>query len=122
MKTKNKACVTIVTVARFGAGWSLLVMCLLLSITRGICGQAELATFEAHLRGSVVDKRTLDVFLDPKELSWAKFDPVTGYRLGNYMPRDGIDRSSTISTVGSYGMRTARAYVNQPCRINTYGD
>src|SRR5215470_4940144 len=48
-------------------------------------GQQSLPTFEAYLRKSVVDKRTLDVFLSPKELSWAKFDPVTGYRLGNYI-------------------------------------
>jgi hypothetical protein len=84
--------------------------------------QTSPPTFEDYLRKSVVDRKTLDVFLDPKQLSWAKFDPVTGYRLGNYMPRDGIDRSSTISTSHSNGMRTAHAYVDKPCRINTYGD
>src|SRR5215510_128048 len=79
-------------------------------------------SYEAYLRRSVVDKKTLDVFLDPKELSWAKFDPITGYRLGNYMPSDGLDRSSTLSTSQPNGMRTARAYVDRPCRINAYGD
>jgi hypothetical protein len=64
----------------------------------GLAGQQSLPTFEAYLRKSVVDKKTLDVFLSPKELSWAKFDPVTGYRLGNYLPRDGINGSSTIFT------------------------
>ena len=93
----------------------------LLSPTGSTCGQTP-PTFETHLRKSVVDRKTLDVFLDPKELSWAKFDPITGYRLGNYMPRDGIDRSSTISTSWSNGMRTAHAYVDKPCRINTYGN
>jgi hypothetical protein len=38
------------------------------------------------------------------------------------MPRDGINQSSTISTAQSNGMRTAHAYVDKPCRINTYGD
>jgi hypothetical protein len=38
------------------------------------------------------------------------------------MPKDGIDRSSTISTSQTNGMRTAHAYVDKPCRINTYGD
>src|SRR5262249_16719337 len=70
-------------------------------------GQDAPLTFEEYLRKSVVDKSTLDVFLDPQQLSWAKFDAITGYRLGNYMPRDGIDRSWTISTVQSNGMRTA---------------
>jgi len=87
-----------------------------------IYAQSAPPTFETYLRKSVVDKKTLDVFLDPKELSWARFDPITGYRLGNYMPRDGMDRSSTISTSRSNGARTAHAYVDKPCRINTYGD
>jgi len=85
-------------------------------------GQSEPPTLETYLRRSVVDRKTLDVFLDPERLSWAKFDPVTGYRLGNYMPRDGIDRSSTISTSGRDGARTRHAYAERPCRINTYGD
>ena len=85
-------------------------------------GQTAPVSFEDYLRKSAVDRQTLEVFLDPKQISWAKFDPVTGYRLGNYMPKDGIDRSSTISTSQSNGMRTARAYVDRPCRINTYGD
>src|SRR5262249_11495948 len=94
----------------------------LLSRSDATSGQDAPLTFEDYLRKSVVDKSTLDVFLDPHQLSWAKFDAITGYRLGNYMPRDGIDRSSTISTVQSNGMRTAHAYVDKPCRINTYGD
>ncbi|MFN0127169.1 MAG: hypothetical protein ACKV19_10855 [Verrucomicrobiales bacterium] len=82
----------------------------------------DLPTFETYLRKSVVDRRTLDVFLDPRQLSWAKFDPVTGYRLGNYMPRDGIGQSSTISTSQANGARTAFAYIDKPCRINSYGN
>src|SRR6185503_914700 len=94
-----------------------------LAIPQGAEGQAPtLPTFETYLRRSVVDKKTLEVFLDPKQLSWAKFDPITGYRLGNYLPKDGINQSSTISTSQSNGMRTAHAYVDKPCRINTYGD
>ena len=102
-------------------GEILLATCWLLSTLNPACGQTP-PTFETYLRKSVVDKKTLDVFLDSKELSWAKFDPITGYRLGNYMPRDGIDRSSTISTSRSNGSRAAHAYVDKPCRINTYGD
>ena len=94
----------------------------LTSVTNPAYAQDQPPTFETYLRKSVVDKRTLDVFLDPNQLSWAKFDPITGYRLGNYMPRDGMDRSSTISTSQSNGMRTAHVHVDKPCRINTYGN
>jgi hypothetical protein len=111
MNNKNKA----------HAGF-LAAACWLLSLPTPIHGQPVPMTYEAYLRKSIVDKKTLDVFLDPKQLSWAKFDPITGYRLGNYMPRDGIDQSSTISTSQSNGMRTAYAYANKPCRINTYGN
>lgn len=101
--------------------WLVGVCCVTWNLSSAFA-QSELPTFEAYLRKSVVDKKTLDVFLSPKELSWAKFDPVTGYRLGNYMPRDGMDKSSTISTSRSNGARTAQAYVDKRCRINTYGD
>ncbi len=108
--------------SRSRLGSTLVTVCWLLSTSDAIYGQAGPPTFETYLRRSVVDKKTLDVFLDPKQLSWAKFDPVTGYRLGNYMPVDGINRSSTLSTSQPNGMRTARAYVDGPCRINAYGD
>ena len=115
-------CVSFLTVDRIRSSSVLIAACWLLAASDSTYGQATPPTFETYLRKSVVDKKTLDVFLDPKQLSWAKFDPITGYRLGNYMPRDGINQSSTISTAQSNGMRTAHAYVDKPCRINTYGD
>src|SRR4026207_2558608 len=96
--------------------------CAMFALPCAIHGQSAPVTYETGLRESVVTKQTLDVFLDPKQPSWAKFDPVTGYRLGNYLPKDGINKSSTISTSQPDGTRTARAYVDRPCRINTYGD
>jgi hypothetical protein len=106
----------------FRAGSPLLAAGCLFAATASLYAQAAPIRFEDYLRRSVVDRKTLEVFLDPKEFSWAKFDPVTGYRLGNYMPRDGMDRSATISTSRSNGARTAQAYVDKPCRINTYGN
>src|SRR5215831_19016205 len=111
MKTKYKACPAPPKIGGLRAGRALTAAYWLLSAVDATCGQSGPVTFDAYLRRSVVDKKTLEVFLDPTQLSWAKFDPVTGYRLGNYMPRDGIDRSSTISTVASNGTRTAHAYV-----------
>jgi hypothetical protein len=101
--------------------WVVVGICTLSLALNGVLAQAQ-PTFEEHLRGSVVDKKTLDVFLDPKEPSWAKFDPVTGYRLGNYLPKDGMDQSSTIATSHPEGMRRMSAYADKPCRINTYGN
>lgn len=73
-----------------------------------------------YLRKSAVKKEILDVFLN--ENSWARFDPELGYILGNYMPRDGIDESYTISTSMPDGSRSRQIYANRPCRINTYGN
>jgi len=101
--------------------WRLVALGLLTAMEIA-CGQETPPTFAEYLRRSVVDRKTLEVFLDDRQLSWAKFDPVTGYRLGNFLPKDGMDRSSTISTSQSNGMRTAHAYAGRPCRINTYGD
>ncbi len=79
-------------------------------------------TFEQYIRDSVVTREEIDIFLDPTAPSWAQFDAELGYTLGNSMPRDGIDASSTISTVQKNGARAAQLYADKPCRINTYGN
>jgi len=80
----------------------------------------EKISFEDYIRAHVASKREIDVFLH--EMSWAQFDPEVGYILGNYMPRDGVDTSSTFSTVQPDGARTSFMYQDKPCRINTYGN
>lgn len=77
-------------------------------------------SFEEYIRDTVPARKEIDVFLN--EMSWAQFDPDIGYILGNYMPHDGMDGSSTISTIQSNGARTSFMYVDEPCRINTYGN
>jgi len=79
-------------------------------------------TYEQYIRQTAVTVEDIDRFLDPDEPTWAQFDPELGYILGNYMPKDGIDGSSTISTVQKNGARTAMMYADRPCRINTYGN
>ncbi len=80
----------------------------------------EKKSFKEYIKEGVPAKKDIDVFLN--DVSWAKFDPDVGYIMGNYMPHDGIDGSSTISTVRPNGARTSFMYVNKPCRINTYGN
>lgn len=80
----------------------------------------EKKSYAAYLRNSAVPKEELDIFLH--ENSWAQFDPEVGYILGNYMPHDGMDNSSTLSTVMKDGKRTNQVYADKPCRINTYGN
>ncbi len=82
-------------------------------------GQKKIS-IEDYVRANVPSKEEINVFLH--EMSWAQFDPEVGYILGNYMPRDGMDGSSTISTVQSDGARTSFMYKGKPCRINTYGN
>jgi len=77
-------------------------------------------SFEQYLRESAVSRDVIDRFL--RGPSWAQFDPELGYILGNYLPADGIDGSSTISTVQPNGARTSFMYAGRKCRINTYGD
>ena len=77
-------------------------------------------TYKDYIRKNVAAKQEIDVFLN--ERSWAKFDSVTGYKLGNYMPHDGIDNSSTISTSQPSGARTSFIYSKKKSRINAYGD
>lgn len=77
-------------------------------------------TYKDYIRKNVAVRQEIDVFLN--ELSWAKFDSVTGYKLGNYMPHDGIDNGFTISTSQPNGARTSFIYSNKKCRINAYGN
>jgi len=83
-------------------------------------GQQVPVTFKEYIMQNVATKKEIDVFLH--EMSWAKFDSVTGYKLGNYMPHDGVDNSSTISTSRADGTRRSFMYIDKPCRLNTYGN
>jgi len=98
------------------------LLMILLMVAVSASGQSENKpmSFEQYIRENIPEKAAIEVFLN--ELSWAKFDPETGYKLGNYMPHDGMDKSSTISTSNPDGTRTSFVYANKPCRINTYGD
>lgn len=77
-------------------------------------------TFEQFLEASAVPKEVIDRFL--RGPSWARFDPELGYVPGNYLPEDGMDKSSSISTVQANGARTSFLYADRKCRLNTYGD
>jgi len=77
-------------------------------------------SYAEYLRKSAVPKKELEIFLEKN--SWAQFDSEVGYILGNYMPHDGIDNSSTLSTVMKDGKRFNQIYADKPCRINTYGN
>jgi hypothetical protein len=77
-------------------------------------------TYLQYIQENLATKAEIDVFLH--ELSWAQFDPEIGYTLGNYMPHDGIDHSSTLSTSKRSVARTSFLYADKPCRINTYGN
>lgn len=79
-------------------------------------------TFEEYLLSSAIDPHLLDDFLNPQHPSWAKFDPVTGYQLNHSIQHDGMDGSSTVSTVQANGARLQRPYINKHSRINTYGN
>ena len=93
---------------------------LVLAISTTSAAETTHETIDDYVRANVPAKKEIDIFLN--EMSWAKFDPDVGYTLGSYMPRDGIDGSSTFSTSQADGTRTSFLYKGQPCRINTYGN
>lgn len=74
------------------------------------------------LRPHVLQKETLDRFLDPKAQVWAKFDPELGYLLRNSFVRDGVDGCHTLARYQPTGQRQQVNFPDLPCRINTYGD
>lgn len=76
--------------------------------------------YKEYIQKGVPVKKEIDVFLN--ELSWSKFDPELGYKLGNFMPHDGYDQSATISTAQPNGARTSMVYANKRSRINSYGN
>ena len=90
------------------------------SAALGQGAEPQRQSFEEYIRETIPAREEIDVFLN--EMSWAQFDRDTGYILSNYMPHDGMDGSSTLSTVQSNGARTSFMYKDRPCRINTYGD
>lgn len=99
----------------------ILLLAQLLSLRAALAQPPRAAvTFERYIRQHLPAREEIDVFLN--DMSWAQFDSEVGYVLSNYMPRDGIDSSSTISTVRENGARTAFLYRGQPCRINSYGN
>jgi hypothetical protein len=79
-----------------------------------------LPTWEQFLKASTVPRSDLDRFLAGP--SWARFDPELGYVPGSYLPADGMDNSSSISTVQANGARTQFLYAGRKARINTYGN
>lgn len=77
-------------------------------------------SFTEYIRDTVPSQREIDVFLN--KTSWVRFDRDVGYVLDNYMPRDGMDNSASISTIQANGARRSFMYQDKPCRINTYGN
>jgi len=75
-----------------------------------------------YLAESVWTREDVDRFLDPDHPNWARFDPITGYRLNDLVMHDGVDGSSTLNTYLPNSARMTINYADRPCRINTYGD
>jgi hypothetical protein len=74
------------------------------------------------LRPYVMDRQSVEDFLNPRTRVWARFDPDTGYLLRNSFMRDGVDSSHTLARYEATGQRFQVNFRDRPCRINTYGN
>ena len=70
----------------------------LASISAAVAASAALArqgntngALRSFLQPHVLQRSSLDQFLDPKAQVWARFDPELGYLLRNAFVRDGVD-------------------------------
>jgi len=75
-----------------------------------------------YLAVSAWSTADVDYFLDPTTPSWARFDPETGYGLGNVSVRDGVDGAYTFNSYAPDGARRMARQDGRPCRIDTFGD
>ena len=77
-------------------------------------------TFEEYIKLNISSKSEIDGFLNTN--SCFRYDAELGFIMDNYMPKDGIDNSSTLSTFEANGARTRLMYRTKQCRINTFGN
>jgi len=72
---------------------------------------------------SAYHKDEIERVLDKKNPAFVQFDPVLGYVLNTYIFRDGMRKTLSAYTYEKHGgHRKMINCVDQPCRINTYGD
>ena len=79
-------------------------------------------TTREFIEEATLTREAVDRFLDPEAHNWAKFDAELGYTLHDSTVKDGLDGSYSIYRYHASGERRMLNYVEQPCRINTYGD
>lgn len=96
------------------------LMCCTVAVVPLRAQPQALPSWEEFLKSSAVPRSNLDRFLAGP--AWARFDAELGYVPGSYLPADGMDNSSTISTVQTNGARTQFLYAGRKARINTYGN
>ena len=67
-------------------------------------------------------RKEIDIFLNPNQPNWARFDPELGYLHRNCVLKDGVDGCRTILSFQKTGGRTMVNYAGRACRVNTYGN
>lgn len=82
-------------------------------------GPTSMREFLARL---TYKRQEVNLFLDPAQPNWARFDSELGYLLRDGVLRDGVDNARTILSFGKAGERKLVNYADRPCRLNTYGN
>lgn len=93
-----------------------------LMAAHGVPADAPVDAFRNWLQPHVLQRKTLDQFLDPRASVWARFDSEFGYLLRNSFVKDGVDGCHTLSRYEATGQRQQVNFRDQSCRVNTFGN
>jgi len=67
-------------------------------------------------------RQEIDIYLDPAQPNWAKFDPELGYLRRDGIVVEGVDGYRSISRFRKTGERMTSNFADRACRLNCYGN
>ncbi len=82
----------------------------------------EPVTPREYLAKLLYTRDEVDAWFEERAFPFTKHDPELGWLLRNARFSDGVDRSVSTYTYGSYDERVMIHHANRPCRVNTYGN
>ena len=79
-------------------------------------------TLRDYLKKVTCTREEVEIYLDPRQPNWARFDPELGYTLQTNILKDGMNGCRTVETFVKSGERLTINGYRKNCRINAYGN